>query len=391
MRYKRLAWLFAAGSVFLLGGCGKLFSVEETEGDVTIIETESTIEVQKDSDISLGLERDDGLGEYSEYEIVLKKLDADTVKTVLAGDRQVVSESSVISVVEDETAEKYVFSDGSYIVNSCGKLEYSTMEAQTRAPIGPFFEIEKKYYYFKDGPEENLSQRDLDFMQLGDAKSLVAEYLDALEIEYGNEWISWAVDAETLTEMMTSRFPEETYPGATVNGWNKYYQPGDDVYIFQIPLAVCGHVLTDAEYLLLGDMADDGSADYGYGCYARAMVGTDGLLSLEVSQIIEVKAESEKKAAIEKDYAIELAEEYILNTPALNYHAEHEGLNKISESFCYIPSVKLGESKGILYPCWEICYENAYGDEYRINVDAITGEVRGYVGRHRPDQDAYYQ
>lgn len=385
LRKRGLLWVLM-GSLLICGGCNDQYNANVTE---TVTEEESTTENTNPAVLS-GVPTEDGSGIHAEYEVRLKKIDIDTLKNVLAQNKKVISKTTENSVYGQESAEKVVFSDGSSILTGWGTLEYSTMEAQTRPPLGPFFEQEYKYYYFKNGPEESLSHKNLSFMTLESAQTMVASYLDTLKIGYGTKWISWSLDAETLTEMMVNRFPEDKYPGATWNGWNKYYQTGNDVYIFQIPLAVDGHVLTDAESLLCSKSMDAAEVNYDSGCYARAMVGVDGLLYLSINKNVEVTVRNAEQSAIDSVEAQKKSWEYILNTPALNYHAENDRLDEGAINFCYMPLLEHGEKEGEMYPCWEVCYEDAYGNNYRVNVDAITSEVRGYVAVH-VSQDAYYQ
>ena len=335
-----------------------------------------------------GVLTEDGQGIYSTYQVKIGQLDGALVKEVLLAGRDItIKETEDNLYYPERTDEHYSCKDGSYVNNNFGGLKFVAAEAEYWPTPADFFELNFRELVFPDGQDLVLAQTNWDYMDMREAKDLVAGYLDKLGIEYGSQWTVFGVSGEKMTAAMHDAFPDSLYPDELVTEpvtlgetWMKTYDSEDDVYIMRIPMAFNGHLLTDAELIIsdhLAYMLDEG-------CLIYAMVGRDGLRILEIGRLYEFIGESEEQTLIAREQAAEAAKDYIAARRAetVSLDGKYYTFEVSQVVFSYVPDIEEGEEiTGEVFPCWEIRCVSWYGEDkldYMVvfNVDAVSGEVR---------------
>ena len=338
----------------------------------------------------LGVPAEDGQGTYPTYQVEIGQLSGELVKDVLLRGRNIsIKEVDADSWYTDQTQEYYLCQDGTYLKNGIGQLLFVAVEAEYWPTPDVFLQPDFLKLVFPDGQDLVLAQTDWDYGTMRQAKQLVAGCLDELGVEYGSEWIAFGVSGNKMTAAMHDAYPDSKYPEDLVEGisrlgkptWKKTYSGGDDVYIFRIPLALKGHLLTTAESI----ESKQQSQAREEGCFAYAMVGREGLRYLEILQLYTVTGESEAMKLITQEQAIQAAKDYIAaEDAALDPAIKTTWTREVTEvKFSYVPAIeKDGSIKGEVFPCWEVRCALYYGDETEssitvsYNVDAVTGQVR---------------
>ena len=337
----------------------------------------------------LGVSAEDGQGTYPTYQVEVGQLPGELVKEVLLSDRDIsIKTADPDSWYTNQLNEFYHCKDGTYLENSIGELLFMTSEAEYWPEPWMFLEADFLQLVFPDGQDLVLAQADWDYGTMQQAKQLVAGHLDELGVEYGSEWIAFGVSGEKMTEAMHDAYPDGQYPEDLVEGisrlgkptWKKTYDAADDVYIFRIPLALEGHLLTDAEMI----QSKRQSQAQDKGCFIYAMVGREGLRYLEIHQLYTVVGQSEAQALITKEQAIQATMDYIAAEDAkLDPGITTTWTREVMEvKFSYVPAIEKDKSiAGEVFPCWEVrCALSYNGGEWNgliavYNVNAVTGEV----------------
>ena len=358
-------------------------SVETENGDNGVwgeLSAESAVE---------GITSEDGQGTYPTYQVEIGQLSGELVKEVLLAERNIsIKDAKADSWYTDQTNEFYTCQDGSYLENRFGELKFVAAEAEYWPEPFTFFQPDFRELLFPDGQDVVLTQTDWDYATMEQAKALAAGTLDKLGIEYGDEWIGFAVSGEKMTAAMHDAYPDSRYPEELVEGlsrlgkptWKKTYDDGEDVYFFRIPQAINGHLLTKAWSIESKERAQT----QGEGCYIDVMVGRTGICYLKNHHIYETTGQSESRQTITKEQAIQVAKDYQIKQldaldPAIKTYYTYKVVEVI---FSYLPSIEKDMSiKGEIIPCWEVRCEAYYGNETTpstvrgFNVNAVTGEM----------------
>lgn len=210
---------------------------------------------------------------------------------------------------------------------------------------------------FPEGVEVVFPEMDLWFMSLDDARELTKKYLDILSVEYGEDWVCYAVPSDRLNEVRKAEYPDDP------TAWN--YTEEDERYCFQIPLMAGGKLLTTRGVKVDNSMMIQGS-------YARAMVGSSGLWFLEVWMPFEVVSESASQPIITEESAMTNAREWysqLLGTGKVEL--ESQGIQYVAHG----NKVRNAEAFE-LTPAWIIKATFEDGTKNLLAVDAYTGERR---------------
>lgn len=211
------------------------------------------------------------------------------------------------------------------------------------------------YQQFPEGMETVFQETDLWFMSSEEARELAEKYLDLLNVEYGDEWICYAVSSDRITEVQKKMYPDEQWE----------YTKEDDNYFFEIPLAVNGWMLNT------GGVKVDNAITL-QGSYARAMVGPSGLWFLDVWMPFETVGESEARPVITGESAMQCAEEwYSQLLGAGKIELENLGIRYVAQC----NTVRDAEAFELI-PTWMIKATFQDGTRSLLPVDAYTGERR---------------
>ena len=326
---------------------------------------------ENDSDAEIAAETE----KYSVYQVKEKDFSLELLEELFLEGRTVEQKRESPSFdFDDFTDTFYECSDGSGLTLVGARVYFSTKESNNY-PIQYFYDDDMRSKVFQNDISSIFPEKDLDFMTLENAKALVSDYLNRLDIETGEDWETYPLDAEKLTEVVKGYYTDEEYEQDIADGYKpvkRDYDKEDEVYLFRIPISVDGNVITFKNY-------EAGELNYTvYGSSVEVIVGDTGIIYFTVINDYEPVNVEEKEAIISEDDAIQAIKEEYAHLLAMNIdNIKSYGLYYVStvteqakrDGFKILPAYIIAVTRSVNDE------KEKWTEEYIEIVNAISGEI----------------
>lgn len=296
--------------------------------------------------------------EWYEYKASIKKWDIDEVKEVLAPDK-VIKER-----VDDVNLKSYTFDDSFCLYLDEVSIRFVNQELSNRY----YDKYIRKYSSFvADDVENDFPKENLDNVNKEEAVTLVLNKIKDLGIEVKEEPRVIAMDVDNLTKLTDyNEFTPESKK--QLHKWEK----DDEAYAIIFDGLQEGNKVTSEGYMT--------NPDYATGTRIKSLVSKDGLISLSISDVYEIKEKSElSKEICSPNHIINVIrdkyKDVILTDPV-----------EVSEiKLEYLPkAINLKENSYSLSPFWvcNVSQTQEFTKEgktdkvtsnFKIFIDAISG------------------
>lgn len=296
--------------------------------------------------------------DWYEYKASIKKWDIDKVRDVLAPDK-VIKER-----VEDVNLKSYMFDDSFCLYLDEGSIRFDNQELSNRHYDK---HIHKYSSFVADDLENDFPKENLDNVNKEEAVTLVRNKIKDLGIEVKEEPRVIAMDVDNLTKL--TDYNEDTPESKRQRHiWEK----DDEAYAIIFYGLQEGNKVTSEGYMT--------NSDYAIGTRIKSLVSKDGLISLSISDVYEIKEKSElSKEICSPNHVVDVIKDkykdVILTDPV-----------EVSEiKLEYLPkAINLKENSYSLSPFWvcnvsqtqELTKEGKtekVTSNFKIFIDAISG------------------